>query len=98
MHSLNPVWDKQLSFPLREHDLLLPIQLTVIDQDRLSYNDYVGEASINITKLAEMAPKKDPKTGLYPNLVLTLPEFELPLIPTRYPTRVYTPTPTITFR
>ncbi|KAI9439620.1 C2 domain-containing protein [Lactarius indigo] len=97
-HSRNPVWDKQLCFPLHKNDLSFPIQLTVIDRDRMSKNDYVGKADINITELIEMAPKKDPKTELYPDMVLTMHEFELSLTPIRYPTKVYTPMPTITYR
>ncbi|KAH9007472.1 C2 domain-containing protein [Lactarius deliciosus] len=97
-HSRNPVWDKQMCFPLHKHDLSFPIQLTVIDRDKLSKNDYVGKADINIAELVEMAPKKNSQTGLYPNIVLTMHEFERPLTPIRYPTKVYTPTPTITYR
>ncbi|KAH9013838.1 C2 domain-containing protein [Lactarius pseudohatsudake] len=97
-HSRNPVWEKQLCFPLHKHDLSFPIQLTVIDRDKLSKNDYVGKADIDIAELVEMAPKKDFKTGLYPNMVLTMHEFERALTPIRYPTEVYTSTPTITYR
>ncbi|KAH9173751.1 C2 domain-containing protein, partial [Lactarius sanguifluus] len=96
-HSRNPVWEERMCFPLHIHDLSLPIQLTVIDRNMLSKNDYVGVASIDIAQLIEMAPKKDPKTELYPNMV-TMHEFERALIPIRYPTKVYTPTPTITYR
>ncbi|KAH9053795.1 C2 domain-containing protein [Lactarius vividus] len=97
-HSRNPVWEKQMCFPLYQTDLLFSMQLTVIDRNKLSKNDYVGVANINIAELAEMAPKKDPKTGLYPDTNLTMHEFECPLTPIRYPTKVYTPTPTITYR
>ncbi|KAH9054993.1 C2 domain-containing protein [Lactarius vividus] len=97
-HSRNPVWEKQMCFPLHKYDLSFPIRLTVIDWDKFSKNDRVGKVDIDIAELIGMAPKKDPRTGLYPNVVLTMHEFELTLTPIRYPTKVYTPTPTITYR
>ncbi|KAH9013828.1 C2 domain-containing protein [Lactarius pseudohatsudake] len=47
-HTLNPVWDEQLSFHVRQHDLSLPILLAVFDQDKITSNDYVGEVEITI--------------------------------------------------
>src|SRR6266702_3919183 len=88
-HSRNPVWDEQLLFHVGEHELSLPLRLTVFDRDRIASNDYVGEAEINIATLVERAAKKDLNTGY-------MHEFELPLIPAKKPGRVYNLTPTIT--
>ncbi|KAH9025326.1 C2 domain-containing protein [Lactarius hengduanensis] len=65
-HSRNPVWEKQLCFPLHKQDLSFPIQLTVIDRNKLSKNDYVGVANINIAQLIEIAPRRILKPGVIP--------------------------------
>lgn len=94
-HSLNPVWNEQLFLHMRECDPSLHIRLTLFDKDKFTYDDYVCEAEIDIASLVERVPKKDPKTGLYPDHFPTMPELDLPL---RNPKRAYTSTPTITFR
>ncbi|KAI9442027.1 C2 domain-containing protein [Lactarius psammicola] len=88
-HSVNPVWDEQLLFHVRERDLSLPIRLSVFDWDRFTSNDLVGWAEIKIATLVERAAKKDLNTG-------SMLELELPLV--KQPRRVYNVTPTITFR
>ncbi|KAI9441118.1 C2 domain-containing protein [Lactarius psammicola] len=62
-HSRDPVWDQQLLFHVREHDLSQPIQLTVFDWDRFTPDDCVGEAVITIANLLEGSAKKDLKLG-----------------------------------
>ncbi|KAI9441111.1 C2 domain-containing protein, partial [Lactarius psammicola] len=91
-HSRNPVWDEQLFFHVHEHDLALPIKLKIFDRDKISRNDYVGEARKNIAELVVKTPKKDPNAGFDH---VDFPKFNLPL--TTNPKRVYTCTPTITF-
>lgn len=65
-HSLNPNWDEKLLFHVRRYESAFNIQLTVLDWDKLSSNDHVADASINVAQLLEKAPKKDTQTGLYP--------------------------------
>ncbi|KAI9439616.1 C2 domain-containing protein [Lactarius indigo] len=95
-HSLNPAWNEQLLIHVHGKELLPLIRLTVFSRNKFTSNDYVGEAEINIASLVERAPKKDPKTGLYPDSLPDMPELNLPL--TKNPKRTYKSTPTITFR
>jgi len=93
-HSRNPVWNEELLFHVREHDLSLPIQFTVFDRDKVSFNDYVGGAKINIAELVAMTLKKDPNAEFYHVDFPTPKKFSLPLTPN--PDRPYTCVPTIT--
>ena len=65
-HSLNPVWDEKLYFHVRRYEANFKLQLSVLDWDKLSSNDHVGDASVNVSELFKSAPKKDETTGLYP--------------------------------
>ncbi|KAI5116381.1 hypothetical protein M0805_005878 [Coniferiporia weirii] len=65
-HTLNPVWDEKLLFHVRRYETNFKIQLTVLDWDKLSSNDHVGDASFDLSELLKTAPKKDEATGLYP--------------------------------
>ncbi|KAJ7198252.1 phosphatidylserine decarboxylase-domain-containing protein [Mycena pura] len=56
-HSLNPVWDEKLLFHVRRYELGYEVRLTVLDWDKLSANDYVGEASVNVSELVADAPQ-----------------------------------------
>ncbi|KAI9511934.1 phosphatidylserine decarboxylase-domain-containing protein [Russula earlei] len=81
-HSLNPVWDEKLLFHVRTYEQSFSVQFTVLDWDKLSSNDHVGDAAIEIAELAENVPKKDPTTGLYPedeDGTRTFQDFKLPL-------------------
>lgn len=82
-HSLNPVWDEKLLFHVRKYERSFRVQLTVLDWDKLSSNDHVGDAGFEIAELAENIPQKDPDTGLYPEDVdgtHDFQEFKLPLV------------------
>ena len=41
-HSLNPVFDEKLLFHVRKYETNFSIQLTVLDWDKMSSNDYIG--------------------------------------------------------
>jgi hypothetical protein len=60
-HSLNPVWDEKLLFHVRKYERSFRVQLTVLDWDKLSSNDHVGDAAIEIAELAENVPKRGPQ-------------------------------------
>jgi phosphatidylserine decarboxylase len=51
-HSLNPVWDEKPPFRVRKYERSFRVQLTVLDWDKLSYNDHVGDVAIEIAELA----------------------------------------------
>jgi len=85
-HSLNPVWDEKLLFHVRRYETAFKLQFNILDWDKLSGNDHVGDASFELAPLLENAPKKDPVTGLYPNvpdLDLEMAEFVLPITPAK---------------
>ncbi|KIL56688.1 hypothetical protein M378DRAFT_188531 [Amanita muscaria Koide BX008] len=64
-HSLNPVWDEKLLFHVRRYETSYKVQLTILDWDKLSSNDLIGDASFDVKSLVETAPQPDPTTGLY---------------------------------
>ncbi|GJE89731.1 phosphatidylserine decarboxylase-like protein [Phanerochaete sordida] len=65
-HSLNPHWDEKLLFHVRRYESAFQVHMAVLDWDKLSSNDHVGSASFSVSELLAKAPKKDEKTGLYP--------------------------------
>ena len=82
-HSLNPVWDEKLFFHVRRYETNYKLQLSVLDWDKLSSNDHVGDASFDVNELIKNAPKKDETTGMYPEnsgkLESEMKEFKLNL-------------------
>lgn len=72
-HTLNPVFNEKLLFPVHHHERNFSVGLTVMDKDRFSLNDFVCDSSINIKEILKTAPKPDPETGLYKpqSLVMT---------------------------
>ena len=82
-HSLNPNWDEKLLFHVRRWESSFKVQLTVLDWDKLSSNDHVGNAEFAVQELLTNAPHKDPNTGLYPEdndgTQDNMKEFVLPL-------------------
>lgn len=61
-HSLNPNWDEKMLFHVRCYETSFKLQLTVLDWDKLSANDHVGDASFEISQLLANAPQSDEKT------------------------------------
>ncbi|KAI0094146.1 hypothetical protein BDY19DRAFT_880954 [Irpex rosettiformis] len=45
---------------------MFSVQLAVLDWDKLSSNDHIGDISLPLAKLLKHAPKMDEETGLYP--------------------------------
>jgi phosphatidylserine decarboxylase len=64
-HSLNPTWDEKLLFHVRRYETSFKVQMTVLDWDKLSSNDHVGDAWLDVGELVRDAPQPDPRTGLY---------------------------------
>ncbi|KAJ7111800.1 phosphatidylserine decarboxylase-domain-containing protein [Mycena epipterygia] len=59
-HSLNPVWDEKLLFHVRRYEIGYQVRLTVLDWDKLSSNDYIGEVAFNVGELVAAAPQPLP--------------------------------------
>lgn len=100
-HSLNPTWDEKLLFHVRRYEANFELHFTILDWDKLSGNDHVGETSFNLTKLLDKAPKKDPNTGLYQDaqeLDQDMMELQLPLTPTKDASWEFKFRPTITLK
>jgi phosphatidylserine decarboxylase len=64
-HSLNPTWDEKLLFHVRAYESGFKVQLTVLDWDTLSSNDYVRDAGFMVADLMADAPQRDERTELY---------------------------------
>ncbi|KAF5316054.1 hypothetical protein D9619_006903 [Psilocybe cf. subviscida] len=64
-HSRNPVWDEKLLFHVRRYETAYKVQLAVLDWDKLSSNDRIGDVTFDIKDLVDSAPQPDPETGLY---------------------------------
>lgn len=82
-HSLNPTWDEKLLFHVRRYETSFKVQMTVLDWDKLSSNDHVGDARFDVSELVKDAPQPDPKTGLYDEAddgSHPMKEFHLPLV------------------
>ena len=81
-HSLNPTRDEKLLFHVREYESAFKVQLTVLDWDKLSSNDHVGDVGFMVSELLADAPQRDEGTGLYDVDVdgkHPMKEFRLPL-------------------
>ncbi|KAH9823949.1 phosphatidylserine decarboxylase-domain-containing protein [Melampsora americana] len=67
-HSLEPVWDERLFFHVKREELSYTILFSLFDWDKMSSNDYIGEAKLNMSSLIsenERMMSLDPITGLY---------------------------------
>ena len=81
-HSMNPSWEEKLIFHVRRYETGFKIQLTVLDWDKLSSNDHIGDAIFDLKHLIDNAPQRDPGTGLYDSTVTgdhPMMDFELNL-------------------
>ncbi|KAG2018560.1 phosphatidylserine decarboxylase, variant 4 [Coprinopsis cinerea AmutBmut pab1-1] len=65
-HSRNPVWDEKLIFHVRRYEAGFKVHFSILDWDKLSANDHIGDASFDVKLLIDEAPQPDPETGLYP--------------------------------
>lgn len=85
-HSRTPTWDEKLLFHVRRHETNFKIKFSLLDWDKLSGNDHVGDVTLDLAELMKDLPERDPNTGLYPSTMepsskADLKEFTLDLIP-----------------
>ncbi|OLL24111.1 Phosphatidylserine decarboxylase proenzyme 3 [Neolecta irregularis DAH-3] len=64
-HTLNPVFNERLICHVYRHEETFKISFRVVDRDKLSGNDFVGEAMLDVQELIQRGPKPNPSTGLY---------------------------------
>lgn len=64
-HSLNPTWDEKLIFHVRQYESKFKIQFSLLDWDKLSANDRIGDATFDLAELIRRSPQKHPETNLY---------------------------------
>ncbi|KXN83930.1 Phosphatidylserine decarboxylase proenzyme 3, partial [Leucoagaricus sp. SymC.cos] len=82
-HSRNPLWDEKLLFHVRKYETSFNVQLTIMDWDKLSSNDHIGDVSFNVKELLDSAPQPG-ENGLYDlrDGILEYPmkEYKMPLV------------------
>lgn len=54
-HSLNPIYNERLAFEILEHELNYDIHFSVIDKEKFSFHDKVGDVKIPIQDLIAIA-------------------------------------------
>lgn len=65
-HSRNPVWDEKLLFHVRRYETNFNVHLSILDWDKLSANDHIGDASFGVGELIEGNKGCQPdERGLY---------------------------------
>ncbi|KAI9729474.1 MAG: phosphatidylserine decarboxylase [Cirrosporium novae-zelandiae] len=64
-HNLNPVFDEKMVFQVLRHEQSYSLSFTVVDRDKLSGNDFIGQNTFPLQTLIAAAPEADPNTGLY---------------------------------
>ena len=64
-HSLNPSFHDKLLLQVHKHEDQYSMKFTIVDRDKLSGNDLVGDCEISIQELMRYGPQADPNTGLY---------------------------------
>jgi len=61
----NSTWDKKLLTHVRAYESAFKVQLTMLDWDKLSSNDHVGDVGFMVVDLMADTPQRDKGTGLY---------------------------------
>ena len=85
-HSRNPIWKEKLFFHVRRYESEYDIQFSVLDWDKLSGNDFIADAKLNVAELMYGGPIPDATTGIYKEAIsgteiIAMKEFALPLTP-----------------
>lgn len=64
-HTLNPVFNESLMFPVLNHERGFSINFTVMDKDKFTLHDHVATADFPIQSILDTAPLPDAHTLLY---------------------------------
>lgn len=64
-HTLNPVFNEKLMFPVLQHEKTYSINFAVMDKDKITLNDFVASVDFSISNVLDTAPVPDPDTLLY---------------------------------
>lgn len=81
-HTLNPVWREKLLLHVRRNEAGFNVKFFVYDWDKMSANDYVGEATLPMSTILQTAQSPDEETGLYSgehSMPLMTHSLEIPL-------------------
>lgn len=62
-HNLNPIFNERLAFEVLPHESNFSIQFSVLDKDRISYNDKVGTCTLNMGDVYKMSDDPEDKVG-----------------------------------
>ncbi|TRM55379.1 phosphatidylserine decarboxylase-domain-containing protein [Schizophyllum amplum] len=93
-HSLNPIWDEKLLFHVRRYEKAFRVKLTLLDWDKMSSNDLIGETGFEVADLLAKAPSRT-QDGLYKD---ELVEFKLNIATDKNPAWEARHNPIITVR
>lgn len=72
-HTLNPIYNERLAFEVLEHELNYNIHFSVIDKDKFSFHDQVGEVEIPVKDMMEIAKEQVAETEPSSSLPLNIP-------------------------
>jgi phosphatidylserine decarboxylase len=100
-HSRNPSWDEKLLFHVRRYETSFNVQLSILDWDKLSSNDHIGDVSFNVKELLDSAPQPGENMLYNEESVLgdhPMKEFKMPLVVAKDAHGDSKPTPMISFR
>ena len=78
-----PAWDEKHLFHMCAYERAFKVQLTILDWDKLSSNDHVGDVEFMVADLIPDALQRDESTGLYGEEAdrgHMMKEFKVPLI------------------
>lgn len=64
-HTLNPVFNEKLMFPVLKHEQSYSINFAVMDKDKITLNDFVASTDFPVSNVLRHAPVPDPDTLLY---------------------------------
>ncbi|KAF2220856.1 phosphatidylserine decarboxylase proenzyme [Elsinoe ampelina] len=64
-HNLNPVFEEKLVFQVLRHEINYSLHFTIMDRDKLSGNDFIGNVDLPLEKIVAAQPDADPVTGLF---------------------------------
>lgn len=94
-HTLNPIYNERLAFEVLEHERNYRVQFSVLDKDHFSFHDKVGDVSIPITELMEIAQESESLEDERPGMSLQSSNMSVPRpVPSNFSSTSSVPRPT----